>query len=119
KGKKLGYTEEEIAQVSTSLEIPSRVGVPIEDAEDIVQTAMDKGLKGEAIDKLTRAVSYGVGREVKFDQLGKFVNERLKEGLRDEELAVEVYKEVQRRQEEKAKIRKTIQEEKKKEKQGE
>lgn len=68
---------------------------------------------------MTRGVSYGVGREVKFDQLGKFVNEKLDAGLRDEELALEVYKEVQRRHDEKTKARKAIQEEKKKKKQGE
>jgi len=114
KGKKVGFSQEEIEQVSISLEITSRMGVPIEDAKDIVQSAMDKGLRGPAIEKLTRGVSYGVGREVKFDQLGKFVNEKLDTGLRDEELALGVYKEVQRRHEEKTKARKTIQEEKKK-----
>jgi hypothetical protein len=119
KGKKVGFLQEEIEQTSNSLEIASRVGVPIEDAKDIVQAAMDKGLRGPGIEKLTRAVSYGVGREVKFDQLGKFVNEKLNTGLKDEELALEVYKEVQRRHEEKTKVRETIQEEKKKEKQGE
>ncbi len=113
KGKKASFPQEEVEQTSTSLEIASRIGVPIEHAKDIVQSAMDKGLRGPAIEKLTRAVSYGVGREVKFDQLGKFVNEKLEEGLRDEELALEVYKEVQRRHEEKTKVRKSIQEEKK------
>ncbi len=114
KGKELGFSEEEIEQASTSLEITSRIGVPIEDAEDVVNAAMNRGQRGPAIEKLTRAVSYGVGREVKFDQLGKFVNEKLDAGLRDEELALEVYKEVQRRHEEKTKARKVIQEEKKK-----
>jgi len=42
------------------------------------------------------------------------VNEKLDVGLRDEELALEVYKEVQRRHEEKTKARKSIQEEKEK-----
>lgn len=119
KGKKVGFSKEEIEQASTSLEIASRVGVPIKNAKGIVQAAMDKGLRGPAIEELTRAASYGVGREVKFDQLGKFVNEKLEQGLRDEELALEVYKEVQRRHEEKTKVRKAIQEEKKKKKQGE
>lgn len=115
KGKKLGLSEEEIEQVSASLELASRIGVPTDNAKDIVQTAMDKGMRGPAIEKLTRAASYGVGREVKFDQLGKFVNEKLNAGLKDEELALEVYKEVQRRHEEKTKVRKMIEEEKKKE----
>lgn len=99
KGKKVGFLQEEIEQASASLEIACRVGVPIKHAKDIVQSAMDKGLRGPAIEKLTRAVSYGVGRKVKFDQLGKFVNEKLEAGLKDDELALEVYKEVQRRQE--------------------
>ena len=42
------------------------------------------------------------------------MNEKLDVGLRDEELALEVYKEVQRRHEEKTKARKSIQEEKEK-----
>ncbi|MFQ6066343.1 MAG: hypothetical protein ACE5K3_03575 [bacterium] len=119
KGKRVGFSQEEIEQASTSLELASRIGVPIEHAKDIVQSAMDKGLRGLAIEKVTRAVSYGVGREVKFDQLGKFVNEKLTEGLKGEELALEIYIEIQRRQEEKTKVRKAIQEEKKKKKQDE
>lgn len=116
KGKKRGFSQEEIEQAANALELASRVGVSIEHTKDIVQSAMDKGLRGPAIDKLTRAVSYGVGRDVKFDQLGKFVNEKLDVGLRDEELALEVYKEVQRRHEEKTKVRKAIQEEKERKK---
>lgn len=119
KGKKFSFSEEEIEQASTSLEIASRIGVPIEDAEDVVNAAMNRGQRGPAIEKLTRAVSYGVGREVRFDQLGKFVNEKLDAGLRDEELTLEVYKEVQRRHEEKTKAREKIQKDKKEKKQGE
>jgi hypothetical protein len=119
KGKKAGFSQEEIEQASTSLEITSRMGVPIEDAKDIVRSAMDKGLRGPAIEKLTRGVSYGVGREIRFDRLGKFVNEKLDAGLRHEKLALEVYKEVQRRHEEKTKTREKIQKEKKEKKQGE
>lgn len=119
KGKKVGFSQEEAEQASTSLDISSRVGVPIEHAKDIVQSAMDKGMRGPKIEKLTRAISYGVGREVKFDQLGKFVNEKLDAGLRDEELALEVYKEVQRRHDEKTKAREKIQKDKKEKKKGE
>jgi hypothetical protein len=99
KGKEVGSTQKDIEEATTSLEISSRIGVPIENVDSIVQSAMDKGMRGKAIEKLIRAVSYGVGREVNFGQLGKFVNERLDAGLRDEELALEVYKEVQRRHE--------------------
>ena len=103
KGKKSGFSEKEIEQAITSLELSSRVGVPIENARDITSSAIDKGLRGEAIEKLTRAVSYGVGKEIKFDQLGKFVDEKLQEGYKGDNLALEVYKEVQRRYGEKNK----------------
>ncbi len=86
----------------------ARKGVPIRHAKAIVVAAVAEGLKGEGIEKATRAVAYAVGREIDFDQLGKYVNEKLDEGLRGNDLAIEIYKEVARRHEEKMRAKEAL-----------
>ncbi len=44
-----------------------------------------------------------------FEQLGRFVHTRLNEGFRDDKLSIEIYKEIARRHEERAKTKEAIQ----------
>ncbi len=75
---------------------------------------MEKGIKGKGIETATRAMTYGVGKEIDFEQLGKFVHEKLDEGLIDDELSIVIYKEVSRRHEERLKVKGDIKQEKEK-----
>ncbi|MBA7494492.1 hypothetical protein ES702_05068 [subsurface metagenome] len=107
-------TEEDQESALISVEMALRTGVPVKHSKSIVVGALARGIKGEGVEKVTRAVAYGVGREIDFDQLGKYVHEKLNEGLPDDDLAIEIYKGVARRHEEKMRAKEAIQEEKEK-----
>lgn len=108
-GERKNFTDVDLESALISVEMAAGEGVPVTHAKAIVRDAMLKGMKGEGIERATRAVAYGVGREVDFDQLGKYVHEKLNEGLRDDDLSIEIYKEVTRRHEEKMKTNELIQ----------
>lgn len=115
KGKKVkDFSDTDLESALISVEMAARKGVPVKHARGLVVAAMLRGIKGEGIERATRAVAYGVGREVDFDQLGKYVHEKLDEGLRSDDLSIEIYKEVARRHEEKMKTKEAIQERKEK-----
>ena len=59
-----------------SVEMSARKGVPIRHAKAIVVAAIANDVEGKGIEKATRAVAYAAGREIDFDQLGKYVNEK-------------------------------------------
>ena len=107
-------SEEDVDSAVGSIEASVRKGVPVRHALRLVEKAMQKGIKGRGIETATRAMAYGVGREIDFDQLGKFVHKKLDEGLRGDELSIEIYKEVARRHEERLKAKETIQQQKEK-----
>jgi len=93
----------DIESIAISIEMSARKGVPIDYTRDIIKTAMLKGIKGGGIEKLTRAISYGVGRDADFDQLKKYVHKNLIREIKDDDLAIEIYKEIARGYEEKTK----------------
>jgi len=104
RAKKLkDFSEENLDSTIGSLEAAARKGVPIRHARGLVEKAMEKGVRGRGLETTSRAMAYGVGKEVDFDQLGKFVHEKLDEGLRDDELSIEIYKEIAKRHEEQLK----------------
>ncbi len=70
--------------------------------------------KGRGIETAARAMTYGVGKEIDFKQLGKFVHDKLDEGLINDELSIEIYKEVSRRHDERLKVKGDIKQEKEK-----
>ena len=107
--KNLKEAKSDLESALLSVEMSARKGVPIKHTKAIVVAAMANGVKAEGIEKATRAVAYGVGREVDFDQLGKYVNEKLDEGLKGDNLAIEIYEEVARRHEEKMKAKEAMQ----------
>lgn len=110
------FSEEDLDSAIGSVEAAARKGVPIRHTLGLVEKAMDKGIKGRGLETATKALAYGVGKEVDFDQLGKFVHEKLEQGLRDDELSIEIYKETARRHEERLRAKEAIQQEKQKRK---
>ena len=108
------FSEEDLDSVIGSVEAAARKGVPIRHARDLVEKAMEKGIRRRGLETASRAMAYGVGKEIDFDQLGKFVHKKLDEGLRDDELSLEIYKESAKRHEEKMKTKEAIQQEKEK-----
>jgi len=109
-----GFSDEDLDSAIGSVEAAARKGVPIRHARRLVEKAMDRGIKGRGLETATKALAYGVGKEVDFDQLGKFVGEKLDEGLRDDELSIEIYKEIARRHQERLRAKKAIRQQKQK-----
>lgn len=103
RAKKLKFSQQDVDSAVFSVEAAARKGVPIRYARGIVEETMEKGIRGSGLETATRAIAYGVGREIDFEQLGKFVHKKLDEGLRDDELSIEIYKEIARRHEERSK----------------
>jgi len=108
------FSGEDLDSALLSVEAAARKGVPIRHALGLVEKAMENGIKGWGIETATRAMAYGVGKEIGFEQLGKFVHKKLDEGLRNDELSIEIYEEVARRHEERLKAKEAIRQEKEK-----
>ena len=71
-------------------------GVPIYWTRKAVDSAMDRGLTGYEIEQLTRAMTYGAGKNINFSQLGAFINQSLADGVRGNALALGIYQEIDR-----------------------
>ena len=99
KAKKAGgVSNRDLSSALISMEMAAVRGVPIRNAYEAMERAIQRGLKARELETVTRAMAYGVGKEVDFDQLGEFVANRLDEGLRGDQLATEIYREIARRQ---------------------
>lgn len=103
------FSKEDLDKAILSVEAAARKGIPIKQVQGLVEKAMEKDIKGKGFETASRAMAYGVGKEKDFDQLGKFVHKKLDEGLRDNELSIEIYKEIAKRYEERLKTKKAIQ----------
>ncbi|MCK4350768.1 MAG: hypothetical protein KAX13_07910 [Candidatus Krumholzibacteria bacterium] len=77
-----------------SIEGAARKGVPVEHAEKTVEKGIDRGMKGEEIEKMTRAMAYGADKGTDYEELGKFMDRKMAEGERGDDLAMSVYKEI-------------------------
>lgn len=92
-----GYGEPDVESATISVEAAARDGVPIEQAEAVVNDALGAGLTGREIEQMTRALAYGAGRGVSAVELGSFATARIAAGRRGDDLAVAVYAEADRR----------------------
>jgi len=84
-----------------SAEEAAKAGVPPEQLEEITEKFLQKKLTTEEYEKVTRAMAYGVRKNVDFGQLGKFINSNIDQGIRGNELAIRIYKEIVERSEKK------------------
>ena len=91
---KKGFSKENLDSALLSIEAAAREGVPVESARELIELSIKYGLQGNALETLSRATSSGVGKDIDFDQLNNFVEKKLDDGLRDDELLDEVYKEI-------------------------
>ncbi len=90
------YTKLEIDIILFSLEMTARKGVPIKHVRSFVEKSVKKKKKAGGIETATRAMTYGVGRDIDFNHLGKFVSRKMNKGKSDDELAVAIYKETEK-----------------------
>jgi hypothetical protein len=99
------FSDEDLYSALLSIEASARNGVPIRHTLDLVEKAMDKGIKGRGIETATRAMAYGVGKDIDFEQLGHFIHRKLDEGVKNDELSIEIYQEIVRRHEHRLKAK--------------
>ncbi len=91
---KKDFSKEDLDSALVSVEAAAREGVPVKNSQELVELAMKKGIQGTALENLSRAASSGVGKDIDFGQLNNFVENKLDDGLRNDELLNEVYKEI-------------------------
>jgi hypothetical protein len=89
-----GMTEEDEESAAISIDGAARRGVPLEQVETTVDKAVNKGLRGPDLEKITRAMTYGTDKDTDYDKLGRFVNARIDDGETGDDIAVSVYKEI-------------------------
>jgi hypothetical protein len=89
------YTKLEIDIILFSLEMTARKGVPIKHVRSLVEKSVKKKRKVGGIETATRAMTYGVGRDIDFSHLEKSINKKMDRGKKDDELAVAIYKEIE------------------------
>jgi len=77
-----------------SAEAAARKGVPVQQLGTVTDRSIKKKLSGTEYEKVTRAMAYGVGKNVDYTKLGEFVNSSIDQGLRGNELAISIYKEI-------------------------
>ncbi len=88
------FSKDDLDSALVSVEAAAREGVPVKNARELVELAMKKGIQGSALETLSRATSHGVSKETDFGQLNEFVEKKLDDGLRNDELLNEIYKEI-------------------------
>ncbi|MCH7761780.1 hypothetical protein IIA15_10355 [candidate division TA06 bacterium] len=103
------YTKAEIDIILFSLEMTARKGVPIKSARSFVEKSVKKKMKVGGIETTTRAMTFGVGKGINYKHLDKSVHKKLDKGLKDDELAIGIYKEIAKHHEENLKFKKNSQ----------
>lgn len=90
--KSKNYSEGLLESVLISLDEGSRKGVPIRRTSSVIEKGLDSGMSGQGIEKVTRAMSYGVERGADLDKLDSLILDRMDLGYSEDELAMEIYK---------------------------
>ncbi|HER63401.1 MAG TPA: hypothetical protein ENO11_05425 [Desulfobacteraceae bacterium] len=98
-GKRMSQEEEESAIIS--IERAAQEGVPIKPIEKTMNRAINRGMAGRDIEKVTRAMSYGVDKDTDYNKLDRFIEKKMNEGETGDDLALSIYKEIDERHAEK------------------
>ncbi|MBN1445434.1 MAG: hypothetical protein JW957_04950 [Candidatus Omnitrophica bacterium] len=84
----------EAEDMLNSAESAAKKGVSLQALESVTDKSIKKNLSGEEYAKATKAMAYGVGKNVDFASIGEFVNSNIDQGVRGNELAIKIYKEI-------------------------
>jgi hypothetical protein len=88
---------EEAEDMLNSAESAAKKGVSLQALDSVTDKSIKKKLTGEEYSKATRAMAYGAGKNVDFTSIGEFVNSNIDKGVRGNELAINIYKEISAR----------------------
>ncbi|MCK4533493.1 hypothetical protein KAU39_06860 [bacterium] len=95
--KKKEWNLENREKAGIALEFAVRKGVPVRDAENVIQECIGQGLKGEETLRVGKALSEGVGKGENFQTLGTQIKKRIKAGDRGERLTNGIHNMIQTR----------------------
>ena len=87
------HTEARLDAALRALEMAARKGLPLEHAEQMAKTGLERGLG-----------------PFDFEPLGKFVVERVRQGVKGEDLAETIHEEINRRRQERERLREQMKE---------
>ena len=93
-----GMTLEDEESAIASIGWAAREGVPPEHIETTMNRAIARGMRGWEMEKVTRAMSYGVDRGADYNTLDRFIEKRMNRGERGDELALSIYREIDKQQ---------------------
>jgi hypothetical protein len=80
--------------VRFSIEGAARAGVPIDRTEAIINRAIDRGMRGRDLEKVTRAMAYGADKGADYDKLDQFIEKKMSEGETGDDLALSIYRQI-------------------------
>jgi len=89
-----GLDQQDKTSAEIALESAAKSGVPIEEVREVLKKAIEKKQNGKEMEVITKAMSYGVGKNTDFRDMGTFVNQKLEEGVAGKDLAVQIYKRI-------------------------
>jgi len=69
-------------------------GVPLVHIESNMNRAITRGMRGPDIEKVTRAMSYGVDKNTDYNRLDQFIEQKMYEGETGDDLALSIYREI-------------------------
>ncbi|MDZ7859167.1 MAG: hypothetical protein U5O15_00625 [Candidatus Krumholzibacteriota bacterium] len=92
-----GMTREDEERATISIERTAREGVPLTHIESAVNKAINREMRGNEIEKITRAMSYGADKNTDYERLNQFIERKMNAGETGDDLAVSIYKEIDER----------------------
>jgi hypothetical protein len=89
-----GMSREDEESAMISVESAAHEGAPLEHVEGTMNRAIDGGMRGRDIEKVTRALSYGADKNIDYNRLDRLIDKRMNEGETGDALALSIYKEI-------------------------
>jgi len=92
-----GVSLEDEESATISIERAAREGVPLNYIESVMNKAITREMPARDIEKMTRAMSYGAGRNTDYEQLDRFIERKMDQGETGDDLAFSIYREIDER----------------------
>jgi len=92
-----GVSREDEKSATISIERAAREGVPLNYIESVMNKAITREMPARDIEKMTRAMSYGAGRNTDYEQLDRFIERKMDQGETGDDLAFSIYREIDER----------------------
>ena len=89
-----GMSPDDEKSATFAIEGAAREGVPLVHIETTMNRAIARGMPGRDIEKVTRAMSYGVDKGTDYNKLDQFIEKRMSGNETGDDIALSIYKEI-------------------------